>query len=140
MASDSIITIGKNPTCDLTVEGNSVTGLHAQARLDGGRFLWIRDENSPGGTYLKRHEKWVRIRLIAVCAGDLLRFGHTEVTIEQITQSFGNDADVRLAPTPAVAMIDNRTGRHTLKDPDDEPTFAKPIRNSVTGDVEDKSS
>ncbi len=47
--ADTIVTIGSNATCDLRLDDKSVSGLHAQARLDHGHFLWIRDESSARG-------------------------------------------------------------------------------------------
>jgi len=138
--ADIIVTIGSNATCDLQLDGESVSGLHAQARLDPGRFLWVRDESSAKGMHLKRHGNWVRARLVAVCAGDQLRFGDVEVSIDQITALFGAHADVRLAPTPAPSLFDARTGRYTLRNRDDEPTLSNPRRNPGTGTVEDGDS
>jgi pSer/pThr/pTyr-binding forkhead associated (FHA) protein len=139
MNADSTVTIGKNATCDLQLDHPTVSGLHAQARLDPSRFLWVRDESSARGMFLKRHDRWVRARLVAVCAGDLLRFGDVEVTIDQITSQYDDDVDVRLAPTPAPSLFDERTGRYTLRNKDDEPTLNTPTRNPDTGGVEDKN-
>ncbi len=139
MNEDSIVTIGSNDNCDLKLEGPTVSGLHAQARLDPGHFLWIRDENSGRGMFLKRNDNWVRARLVAACAGDLLRFGDVEVTLDQVTSLFGADSDVRLAPTPEPSLYDARTGRYTLRDRDSEPTLNTPKRNPDTGGIVDES-
>jgi predicted component of type VI protein secretion system len=140
MNVDAIITIGKNATCDVQIDHPTVSGLHAQARLDTGRFLWVRDESSARGLFLKRHDQWVRARLISLCTGDLLRIGDVELTIDQITSKYGEHVDVRLAPTPKPSLFDERTGRYTLRSKDDEPTLDTPKRNPDTGGVEDKSS
>ena len=139
MTADSIVIIGKNATCDLQLDHPTVSGLHAQARLDGGRFLWVRDEVSARGLFLKRHGNWVRARLIAPCTGDMLRFGDVEVTLDQITALFPDNSGVRLAPSPKPSLYDERTGRYTLKSKDDEPTLNTPTRNPETGGVEDKN-
>lgn len=140
MNADSVITIGSNATCDLQLDDASVSGLHAQARLDPSHFLWVRDENSARGVHLKRNDHWVRARLVAVCVGDVLRFGDVEVALDQITRLFGDNVDVRLAPLPEPSLYDSRTGRYTLRDRDSEPTLNTPKRNPATGGVEDKDS
>lgn len=138
VSTDSIITIGSNATCDLVLSDDKVAGVHAQARLDNANFLWVRDENSIGGTYLQRNDHWVRVRLVCLCVGDKVKFANTEVDIEQITQLFGADLETRLAPTPVATVLNKRTGRYALKDPDDEPSFATPTRNPTTGNIEDE--
>lgn len=138
MNAETTVTIGSKRGCDLRLEDASVSGLHAQARLDTGRFLWIRDENSARGMHLKRNDGWVRARLVAVCVGDVLRFGDVEVEIDRITSLFPEDRDVRLAPTPHPSLYDARTGRYQLRNPDDEPTLSNPKRNPDTGGLEDE--
>lgn len=140
MNADTIITIGSNATCDLRLDDPTVSGLHAQARLDHGHFLWLRDENSARGMFLGRNDGWVRARLIAVCVGDQLRFGDVEVQVEQITRLFEDPSEVRLAPTPAPSVFDSQTGRYKLRNPDDDPTFSTPKRNPDTGDLEEGPS
>ena len=137
MNPDAILTIGSNATCDLQLEHESVSGLHAQARLDPGRFMWVRDENSARGVHLGRNDGWVRTRLICLCVGDRLRFGEVEVELEALTSLFGPDVDVRLAPTPEGSLYDARIGRYTLRDPDKKPTLSTPRRNVETGELED---
>lgn len=139
MNADSTVTIGKNATCDVQLDDPTVSGLHAQARLDSGRFLWVRDESSARGMYLKRHDHWVRVRLVSLCVGDLLRFGDVEVTIDQISSLYDDNVDVRLAPTPAPSIFDARTGRYTLRNKDNEPTLNTLTRNTQTGKVENKN-
>ena len=46
--------------------------------------------------------------------------------------------DVRLAKTPVPSLYDTQTGRYALRDPDDEPTLSKPMRNPDTGELENK--
>jgi pSer/pThr/pTyr-binding forkhead associated (FHA) protein len=133
---DAILTIGSNATCDLQLDDPSVSGLHAQARLDPGRFLWVRDENSARGVHLGRNDGWVRARLVCLCVGDRLRFGEVEVELEALTSLFGPDVDVRLAPAPEGSLYDPRVGRYTLRDPDKEPTLSTPKRNPETGELE----
>ncbi len=139
MNADTIITIGSNATCDLRLEDDSVSGLHAQARLDHGHFLWIRDESSAKGMFLGRNDGWVQVRLVTICVGDRLRFGNVEVDIDQITSLFEDPSEIRLAPTPAASVYDAQTGRFKLRNPDDDPTYTTPKRNADTGDLEEGS-
>jgi pSer/pThr/pTyr-binding forkhead associated (FHA) protein len=134
---DAILTIGRNATCDLQLDHESVSGLHAQARLDPGHFLWVRDENSARGVHLGRNDGWVQARLICLCVGDRLRFGDVEVDLDNLTSLFGPDVDVRLAPAPEGTLFDARIGRYTLRDPDKKPTLSTPRRNVETGELED---
>ena len=137
MNPDAILTIGSNATCDLQLDHESVSGLHAQARLDPGRFMWVRDENSARGVHLGRNDGWVQVRLICLCVGDRLRFGEVEVELEALTSLFGDDVDVRLAPAPEGTLYDARIGRYTLRDPDKKPTLSTPRRNTQTGELEE---
>jgi pSer/pThr/pTyr-binding forkhead associated (FHA) protein len=138
--ADTIITIGSNATCDLRLDDPSVSGLHAQARIDHSRFLWVRDERSARGMFLNRNDNWIQVRLITACVGDRLRFGDVEVELEQITRLFEDPSAVRLAPTPSPSVFDSQTGRFKLRDPDDDPTFSTPKRNPDTGELEDDST
>lgn len=140
MNADAIITIGRNATCDVQLDDPSVSGLHAQARLDSSGFLWVRDENSAGGMFLHRNDNWVQAQLIAVCAGDTLRFGQVEVPLDRITGAFEDEAEVRLARAPDSCLLDARTGRYTLRNQDDEPTLSNPRRDPTSGKVEGKDS
>lgn len=79
----------------------------------------------------------MRVRLVAACIGDLLRFGNVEVELEQITSLFDADAGVRLAEPPIPSLFDTRTGRYALRNPEDEPTLSNPKRNPDTGELED---
>lgn len=140
MNPDAILTIGKNATCDLQLDHPSVSGLHAQARLDPGLFMWVRDENSAGGMHLYRNENWVQARLVSLCVGDRLRFGDVEIKIEQLTSLFGPEVDVRLAPAPEPSFFDSRLGRYTLRDMDQKPTLLNPRRNTETGEMEEAAT
>ncbi len=140
MNADSIVTIGSNATCDLRLEDSSVSGLHAQARLDSSGYLWLRDQDSAKGTHLGRNDGWVKVRLVCVCTGDQLRFGNVSVELDQITRLFGDDTPVRLAPTPESSLYDARAGRYTLRDRNDEPTLSNPKRNPTTGGLVDTAT
>lgn len=136
MNTDRIVTIGSNATCDLRLEDSSVSGLHAQARLDPGRFLWVRDERSARGMHLKRNDGWVQARLVAVCEGDLLRFGAIEVAPDRLLDLFGENAGARLAPAPLPSLYDTHAGRYVLRNSEEEPTLSRPKRNPDTGELE----
>ncbi len=137
MNPDAILTIGKNATCDLQLDHESVAGLHAQARLDPGHFMWVRDENSARGMHLGRNDGWVRVRLICLCVGDRIRFGDVEVELDTLTSLYGSEVDVRLAPAPEGSVFDARIGRYTLRDPEKKPTLETPKRNPQTGELEE---
>jgi pSer/pThr/pTyr-binding forkhead associated (FHA) protein len=47
---DDICTLGRSETCQVVVDLNTVSRMHAKIEFDGGRYV-LHDANSANGTY-----------------------------------------------------------------------------------------
>ena len=121
-------TCGRDAGCDLVVEHETVSRIHARISLADDGIVWVQDNDSSNGTFLHRCEKWTQIGKASLCIGDGIRFGEYEVPLEDITALFSGETRVRLRARRFPFQV--RTA----------PTeqLNKPRRNPATGRVEEK--
>lgn len=115
--------VGRASDCDLVLADESVAPRHARVEITAEGYIAVRDEESPAGTHLKRNGRWVRVRRIVVGAGDRIRFGAEEVTVEELLALFGKQIRVRLR--------DGEEQRSRV-------VFDRPRRNPLTGKIEER--
>jgi pSer/pThr/pTyr-binding forkhead associated (FHA) protein len=127
-------TIGRDPECDLVLEGTGVSRLHARLLRDADHTMWVEDAESENGIELQRNRQWITVRRASLCVGDRLRVGGLEVPLERLSALFGGDDAVRLRPmrVPALSQLQAL----------DEPPSASPdnsrlVRNPLTGVIEE---
>lgn len=65
--------IGRDPSCHLRLEQDTISSRHCRIRLDGDR-VWVEDLNSRNGTIVNEHS----VRTTEVHHGDLLRLGSSQ--------------------------------------------------------------
>jgi len=121
-------TCGRDPACDLVAEHPSVSRIHARIELAEDGVVWVLDDDSSNGTFLRRCDKWTRIGKASLCIGDGVRFGDFEVPLEDLTALFAGATKLRL-----------RARRFPFKvrtTPTEQ--LNKPRRNPATGRVEEK--
>jgi len=85
----SSISIGRREDCDIIIEDESASRLHAELIRDGNR-LFIRDKNSTNGTLISRHGKVLDVeREVEVYASDKLSFGDSRFfLLEDLLKAF----------------------------------------------------
>ena len=104
------LTIGRAPSCDLTLEDSSVSREHARIERDQGK-LWLADLGSKNGT--QRNRLPVRAGRAELQVGDVLRLGDVVLRLVSRPLDFqaGIAADELLAPAvlellPRLAAVD----------------------------------
>jgi len=132
-------TIGRGGQCNLVLDDDSVSRLHANVEVTGEGYLAVQDANSSNGTYLHRNGRWIRVRKVILGTQDRIRFGDREVRLEALVGLFGDRSRVRLREGYSVR------GKPLLFDPllVDLPkpkiVLENPRRNPLTGDIEENS-
>ena len=123
--SEDIRQVGRSGECDLALDDLSVSGIHARVKITPEGFISIRDLESGQGTHLHRNGHWVRIRKIILGAGDRIRFGTVEVSLDRLLALFGERTRVRLRQDELARSRE---------------VFARPRRNPVTGKIEEQAN
>jgi pSer/pThr/pTyr-binding forkhead associated (FHA) protein len=131
-------TCGRDPGCDLVLEHPTLSRVHARLELAADGLVWVHDAGSSNGTFVNRNESWVRIRKIALCIGDQVRFGDVEVPVKDLTAVFGGHANTRLAEQRFRVKHARNTGRTSATQAEHGPGLKKPRRNPVTGKIEEE--
>ncbi len=89
-------TCGRATSCDLVVEHQSVSGIHALIQLADDGLVYVQDHGSKKGTFLNRNDSWIRVRKVTLCIGDRIRLADTELPLEQLLAVFGHGSNARL--------------------------------------------
>ena len=130
-------TIGRSGQCDLVLDHDSVSRIHAGIEVTEEGYLAVRDRNSRNGTFLHRNGRWIRSLKVILGAQDRIRFGDYEVPLDQLVSLFGNGARVQLREGYSVR------GKPLLFDdiladlPKPKVVLENPRRNPLTGDIEE---
>lgn len=130
-------TIGRANECNLVLNHESVSRVHASIEVTAEGYLAVQDEHSSNGTYLHRNGSWIRARKVILGTQDRIRFGDHEVPLDRLIELFGNRARVRLREGYSVR------GKPLLFDdmladlPKPKIVLENPRRNPVTGDIEE---
>ena len=74
------VTIGRMPDNNLVIDNPAVSGRHARVYREGNHYV-LEDLKSTNGTFV--NDK--RIRKAMLAAGDRLRVGRVELTVERRT-------------------------------------------------------
>ena len=88
--------IGRDPGCDLRLEHDSVSRLHATVEVTSEGYLAITDGGSSNGSFLQRNGRWVRLKRVVLGTRDRIRFGEEEVALDRLVELFEDRARVRL--------------------------------------------
>ena len=130
-------TIGRSGNCDLVLDHDSVSRIHARVEVTEEGYLTVQDQQSNNGTYLHRNGRWIRTLKVVLGTQDRIRFGEQEVPLEQLVNLFGGSSRVQLREGYSVrgkplifddAMADLPKPRIILENP---------RRNPLTGDIEE---
>ena len=72
------ITIGRDPSCDIVVDDEYASLVHASVTQRDDGSLWLEDEGSINGVWHNGARAWSPVR---VNHGDRIKLGRTEVVI-----------------------------------------------------------
>jgi len=128
-------TIGSSNQCDLVLEGEEVSPIHAQVHLDKDGFLTVLDAGSEHGTFLQRNKQWIRVLKVELGSSDRIRCGETEVELNRLVDLFGERVRVQLRDNRALSMSAIMAERLAALKP--KVTFERPRRNPETGSIEE---
>ena len=129
--------VGSEPTCDLVLDQPAISGFHASLELQDNGLITVKDNDSENGTFLNRSDRWIRVRKITLCIADRVRFGEFEVPLQQLTAVFGQQSNARLETRHFALLDGNKPGRSFTDLPGSVVTLNKPVRNPVTGKIEE---
>ena len=128
-------TIGNWDQCDLVVQGERVSPIHAHAQLNSEGYITVLDAGSDHGTWLQRNTQWIRVVKVELGSGDRIRFGDSEVELEQLIKLFGERVRVQLNDRQNLrlpAMLAER-----LAAAEKRVILERPRRNPETGNIEE---
>jgi pSer/pThr/pTyr-binding forkhead associated (FHA) protein len=128
-------TIGNWNQCDLLVEGENVSPIHAHIQLGNEGYLTVLDAGSDHGTWLNRNTQWIRVVKVELGSGDRIRFGDSEVALEQLVSLFGERVRVQLRDNQALRMPALLAER--LAAAEQRVVLERPRRNPLTGNIEE---
>lgn len=128
-------TIGSWSQCDLVIEGEKVSPIHAHIQLGGDGYLTVLDAGSDHGTFLQRNKQWIRIMKVELGSGDRIRCGETEVELTQLVDLFGERVRVQLRDSQALRMPALLAER--LAAAETRVVIERPRRNPETGNIEE---
>ena len=130
-------TIGRASECNLVLNHDSVSRLHANIEATKEGFLSVQDARSSNGTFLNRNGRWIRARKVILGTQDRIRFGNHEVTMDSLIGLFDQRAKVRLREGYSVRGKP-LLFEEILKDlPKPKIILENPRRNPLTGKIEE---
>jgi pSer/pThr/pTyr-binding forkhead associated (FHA) protein len=132
-------TIGRGSECNLVLDHDSVSRVHATIEVTGDAYLMIQDAQSSNGTFLQRNGRWIRTLKVILGSRDRIRFGDQEVSLDRLLELYDTRSRVRLREGYSVRgkplLFENM-----LADlPKPKIVLENPRRNPVTGNIEECS-
>jgi len=128
--------IGNSDQCDLVIEGEKVSPIHAQVQLGQDGYLTVLDAGSDHGTFLQRNKQWIRVLKVELGSRDRIRCGETEVELNQLVDLFGERVRVQLRDSGDLRMPAIMAER--LAAAKTRVTIERPRRNPETGNIEEE--
>jgi hypothetical protein len=128
-------TIGSLTQCDLVVEGDKVSPVHAHVQLGADGYLTVLDAGSDHGTFLQRNKQWIRIMKADLGSRDRIRCGETEIELSQLVDLFGERVRVQLRDNQSLRMPAMLLERLAAKEA--RMAIERPRRNPETGNIEE---
>lgn len=133
-------TLGQDKSCDIVLDDDSVSGIHARLELADDGLISVTDADSANGVYLQRNNRWIRVKRVTLCSGDKICFGQVQVPLGQLTSVFGDNSNARLEKKQIVLDRMKTAARSFSRDAESGTTLDKPRRNPVTGKIEETRS
>jgi hypothetical protein len=130
-------TLGRDADCDIVLDHESVSRIHAQIRLTDEGYLAVQDASSGNGTFLNRNKQWIRIKKVVLGTEDRIRFGEEEIPLQKLVEAFGGHQRVRLREGYSVRGKPLVFDQHLLDLPKPRIVLENPRRNPITGNIEE---
>ncbi|MEJ8566024.1 FHA domain-containing protein [Elongatibacter sediminis] len=130
-----VLSLGSHDSCDLQVEGDTVSPVHAHAELTGDGQLAVMDAGSEHGTWLRRNDQWIRVLKVHLGRQDRIRLGDAEIDVGQLAERFGTHVPVQLRDLDQLRLP--RRLRERLDDLQARASIKRPRRNPETGNIEE---
>jgi pSer/pThr/pTyr-binding forkhead associated (FHA) protein len=129
----SEVTIGRESDCDVCIDWDPlVSGLHAEIRGAGGRWLLVDDGLSRNGTYLNEHRVVGRKRLRDF---DQVRVGSVVLVFRDPSRGRRTSTAIELeAPAPALSPAQRRVLVALCRPFAEGAEFARPATNQEIAD------
>ena len=128
-------TIGSWSQCDLVIDGENVSPIHAHVQLASDGYLAVLDAGSDHGTFLQRNKQWIRIMKVELGSGDLIRCGDSEIGLTQLVDLFDARVRVQLRDSQSLRLPARLAER--LAAQESRVAFERPRRNPETGNIEE---
>ncbi|MBT8039742.1 MAG: FHA domain-containing protein [Xanthomonadales bacterium] len=129
--------IGRATGCELRLEHDSVSRLHASVEVTEEGYLAVFDNDSSNGSFLHRNGRWVRVKRVVLGTQDRIRFGEEEVVLDRLVDLFDQRSRVRLREGYDVRgkplVFESFTGEAARP----RVVLENPRRNPLTGDIEE---
>jgi pSer/pThr/pTyr-binding forkhead associated (FHA) protein len=132
-------TLGRGADCNIVLDHESVSRLHAQIRITDEGYLAVQDMNSGNGTFLQRNGRWIRIKKVILGTQDRIRFGEKEMQLEKLVEAFGGGHGVRLREGYSVRGKPLVFDQQLLDLPKARTVLENPRRNPITGNIEENT-
>lgn len=133
-------TLGQDESCDIVMDDDSVSGIHARLELADDGLISVTDAGSENGVYLHRNDHWIKVKRVTLCSGDKICFGQVQVPLGQLTSVFGENSNARLEKKHVVLGRMKSTSGSFSQHAESGGVMQKPRRNPVTGKIEEDRS
>jgi pSer/pThr/pTyr-binding forkhead associated (FHA) protein len=132
-------TLGRGADCNIVLDHESVSRIHAQIRITDEGYLAVQDMNSGNGTFLHRNGHWIQIKKVILGTQDRIRFGEKEMQLEKLVAAFGGGQRVRLREGYSVRGKPLVFDQQLLDLPKARTILENPRRNPITGNIEENT-
>jgi len=132
-------TLGRGADCNIVLNHESVSRIHAQIRITDEGYLAVQDMNSGNGTFLHRNGHWIQIKKVILGTQDRIRFGEKEMQLENLVAAFDGGQRVRLREGYSVRGKPLVFDQQLLDLPKARTILENPRRNPITGNIEENT-
>lgn len=108
--------VGRARECGVCLDDASVSRNHAAVELLADGRLYVTDRRSTNGTFVLDGGKWRPIHQELLRPTDRVRFGHYEITVQELHAFLVPQEESSLSRSPAVLVRDPRTGEIVEKE------------------------
>ena len=133
-------TLGQDKSCDIVLDDDSVSGIHARLELADDGLISVTDAGSENGVYLNRNDRWIKVKRVTLCSGDKICFGQVQVPLGQLVSVFGENSGARLERKQVVLDRIKTAAGSLSQRGESGVVLQKPRRNPVTGKIEENHS
>ncbi len=123
--------VGRGADCEVRLDHDTVSRLHATLEWRGGGRLRLIDQDSSNGTFVSESGSWRRIDRVVIEPDREVRFGECSVVLNELLDAF--PAFVLAGEAGDAGNLDGAAAEAP------EARFERPRRNPSTGDIEDQT-